>query len=624
MSSARGGAPMSDINTINTKVKIGLEIHQQLDTKKLFCNCPSSLSDGLSSTFERFLRVTESETGEVDRAALYEYEKGRKYVYQCPEKSSCLVEMDEEPPHEVNKEALEIALTIARMLNARVVDVICFMRKIVIDGSNTSGFQRTALIATEGKIDGVGIATMCLEEDSARKVKETNSYVCYNIDRLGVPLIEIATKPEIKSPEEAQEIALKIGMTLRRAKVKRGLGTIRQDLNISTSGMDKVEIKGVQKLSQIAKVLSNEIERQKNLLKIKNELEKRVKNNLLFEVVDLTKILESSESNLISKGSGEGKGCFALPLKGFKGLLSKGGEFRIAKELMSYAGIKGMLHGDELPGYGINGEKVDEIRNVLNLGDKDSFIIIIEKRERAEKILKKVFERALLCFDGVVGEVRKSLGNGYTEYMRPMPGSARMYPETDVPHIPIDREYLANLKLPETVEERIGKLKALGANDQQCQELLSNGYDKIFEDIARKFHEPKVILRVLNNTIPELEDMGCDSSLITPKVLTEVFNEYKKGNFGKEAISQILRVVCEKRTNVSETIESLGLRKVDVKEIKDFIAKLVEENEKTVKERGERSFKVLMGSVMGKYRGRVDGALLSKLLSDKIKEVLNK
>jgi len=235
-----------------------------------------------------------------------------------------------------------------------------------------------------------------------------------------------------------------------------------------------------------------------------------------------------------------------------------------------------------------------------------------------------MFERALLCFDGVVGEVRKSLGNGYTAYMRPMPGSARMYPETDVPHIPIDREYLANLKLPETIEERIGKLKSLGANDQQCQELLSNGYDNIFEDLARKFHEPKVILRVLNNTIPELEDMGCDISLITLKVLTEVFNEYKKGNFGKEAISQILRGVCEKKGSVSETTESLGLRKVDVKEIKDFIAKLVEENEKTVKERGERSFKVLMGSVMGMYRGKVDGALLSKLLSDKIKEVLNK
>ena len=611
---------MSDI-----KVKIGLEIHQQLDTKKLFCNCPSSLSDGVSFTFERFLRVTESETGEIDRAALYEYEKGKKYVYQCPEKNSCLVEMDEEPPHEVKKEALEIALTIAKMLNAKVVDVICFMRKIVIDGSNTSGFQRTALIATEGKIDGVGIATMCLEEDSARKVKEEERSVCYNIDRLGVPLIEIATKPEIRSPEEAQEMALKIGMTIRRAKVKRGLGTIRQDLNISICGMGKVEIKGAQKLNQIAYVLRNEIERQKNLLKIKNELENRVKkNDLEFKVIDLTGIFESSESNLISKGLKGGKSCFALPLKGFEGLLSKGGEFRIAKEFMSYAGIKGMLHGDELPGYGIDDKKVDEIRNVLNLGDKDNFIIIIEKRERAEKILKKVFERALLCFDGVVGEVRKSLGNGYTEYMRPMPGSARMYPETDVPHIPIDREYLANLKLPETVEERIGKLKALGANDQQCQELLSNGYDKIFEDIARKFHEPKVILRVLNNTIPELEDMGCDSSLITPKVLTEVFNEYKKGNFGKEAISQILRVVCEKRTNVSETIESLGLRKVDVKEIKDFIAKLVEENEKTVKERGERSFKVLMGSVMGKYRGRVDGALLSKLLSDKIKEVLNK
>ena len=611
------GPSMSDLN-----VMIGLEIHQQLDTKKLFCNCPSILCDEPGFSLERFLRVTESETGEIDKAALYEYEKGRKYVYHCPEKSSCLVEMDEEPPHEVNREALNIALTVAKMLDAKIIDVICFMRKIVVDGSNTGGFQRTALIATEGKIDGVGIATTCLEEDSARKVSETNSQVCYNIDRLGVPLVEIATKPEIKSPEEAQEIALKIGMLLRRAKVKRGLGTIRQDLNISICGMGKVEIKGAQKLNQIAYVLRNEIERQKNLLKIKNELEKRTKKDLLFEVIDVTKILESSGSLIVSKGSGQGKSCFALPLKGFKGLLSMGNEFRVAKELMSYAGIKGMLHGDELPGYGIDDKKVEEIRNALKLEEDDSFAIVIEKRERAQKILKKMFERALLCFDGVVGEVRKSLGNGYTEYMRPMPGSARMYPETDVPRIPVDKQYFDSLKMPETIAEKIEKLRSLGANDQQCRELLNNGYDKIFEELA-KFHEPRVVLRVLNNTIPEL-DAGCDTSLITLNVLDEVFNEYKKGNFGKEAISEILRVLCEKRTSVSEAIESLDLGKINVKEIEDFIDGLVKENEKMIKEIRGRSFKVLMGEVMGKYRGKVDGALLSKLLNDRIKEVLNR
>ncbi len=605
------------------EVKIGLEIHQQLDTSKLFCDCPSTLVDRPDSTFERFLRVTESEVGEIDRAALYEYEKRRSYVYQCPQECSCLVEMDEEPPHEVNGEALDIALTVSKLLKAKAVDVICFMRKIVIDGSNTTGFQRTALISLDGEVDGVGIATICLEEDSARKVKENEKKAYYNIDRLGIPLIEVATKPEIKSPDMARDVALKIGMLLKRTKVKKGLGTIRQDLNISISGMPKVEIKGVQSLTQIPRVLQNEIVRQENLAEIKEELRNRIesKKDFEFKVFDLTDALSHSKSRIVADGLEEGKKCLAIKLRGFKGLLSKSGELRLAKELMSYARIKGMFHGDELPGHGITESEVDEVTKTLNLGEDDSYVILVDEENRAKTSLEKIFQRAILCFDGVVPEVRKALENCYTEYMRPMPGSARMYPETDIPFTYVDEERLSELEVPETIEGRISKLRALGANEQQSMQLLNTGYDVIFEELVGGFGEARIVLRMLNNTIPELEDKGLDTSNIDLKILGGILAEYKKGRFGKEAIPDILGEICRERKEVREVVKALGLKEVELREVELFIKRLIEESEEMIKEEGRRAFRPLMGRVMEEYRGKIDGKVLSEMLKERLEEV---
>ncbi|RLF32545.1 MAG: Glu-tRNA(Gln) amidotransferase GatDE subunit E, partial [Thermoplasmata archaeon] len=242
--------------------KAGLEIHQQLDTHKLFCNCQSVITDSVDYSFKRFLRPTQSELGDVDKAALAEAKKNRFFHYSASEKSTCLVEADEEPPHNVNPDAVDICLTIAVLTNAKVVDEIHFMRKIVIDGSNTSGFQRTALIAMNGQIEDVGIQTIALEEDAARKIDEKDKTVNYGLDRLGIPLVEIATDPDIKNPMHAREVAERIGMLLQATgRVKRGLGTIRQDLNISIKDGARVEIKGIQSLSSISRVSEKEVYR---------------------------------------------------------------------------------------------------------------------------------------------------------------------------------------------------------------------------------------------------------------------------------------------------------------------------------------------------------------------------
>ena len=269
-------------------MKVGLEIHQQLDTHKLFRKCESKLSENVKFKVKRYLHPVAGESGKIDIAAEFEKAKRKYYIYEVTD-NSCLVELDEEPPHLINEEALKIALDIAESLNMQVLPIIQVMRKTVVDGSNTSGFQRTLLLAVNGyvEINGkkIGIETLCLEEDAARKIEEKENYIVYRLDRLGIPLVEITTAPDIDNPELAKKVAEKIGLILRlTGKVKRGLGTIRQDINVSIPEGEKIEIKGVQELKLIPEIVKNEVERQKKLLEWQKEVKKRGIDGIKLEI----------------------------------------------------------------------------------------------------------------------------------------------------------------------------------------------------------------------------------------------------------------------------------------------------------------------------------------------------
>ncbi|EDY36572.1 glutamyl-tRNA(Gln) amidotransferase, subunit E [Aciduliprofundum boonei T469] len=367
-------------------VKSGLEIHQQLATKKLFCDCDSKLSDNVIYKFERVLRPTQSEMGEIDKAAIEESLKHRKFIYEATD-NSCLVEADEEPPHDLNREALDVALTVALMLHAKIVDEIYVMRKIVIDGSNTSGFQRTALIAVDGYIETsfgkVRIPTICLEEEAARKIEEKDDYVVYRLDRLGIPLIEISTAPDMKNGEEVKEVAQKIGYILRATKkVRRGVGTIRQDINLST-GQGRVEIKGASKLNMIPKWVNMEIERQEMLKEIARILQER-RAMVDEKIYDLTEIFEDTESKIIKKMLKKGGKVLGIRLFGYVGVL-KNDKYRLGREFadrVRVIGIRGLFQSDELPAYGISAEEVEKIRDLMGLGEQDAFVIIAEMEDK--------------------------------------------------------------------------------------------------------------------------------------------------------------------------------------------------------------------------------------------------
>jgi glutamyl-tRNA(Gln) amidotransferase subunit E len=621
-------------------LKVGLELHQQLNTKsKLFCSCPTMLKDDEPDVvFIRYLRPTRSELGAVDEAALLEYEKGKAYVYQAYSDITCLVEMDEEPPHALNEEALDIALQIALMLKAQVPDVVQVMRKVVIDGSNTTGFQRTAVVAVGGPESviqdpegPVHIQTICLEEDAARKISESEDKVVFKLDRLGIPLIEVSTAPEIKTPEQAQRVALKIGQLFRiLGKVKRGLGTIRQDINISLAKGGKVEIKGVQDLELISKVVELEVQRQLKLLEIRDELKRRGVVDVKSDVVDVSDVFKNTKSKIILQGLQRGHKVMAIKLEGFAGLL--GVEIqpgrRFGTELKDYAvvwgGVKGLFHTDEMPAYGITEAEVSELKKRLGCGPNDASVFVVDEEERAVKALQAVLRRCRDALRGVPDETRAANPDGTTRYMRPRPGASRMYPETDVRPIVITKERLERLarSLPEMPEEKLKRFVEEYGLSKDLALLMINSYRlDLFERIVSEVPEvsPMIVATTLEYTWKSLKREGVPLEQVDETRLLEMFKALGKGLMAKEAIPDVLKAMAENpNASLQEILEKLGLRALSLDEVRALVDRIIEENADVLKERGDRAFKVVMGRVMSVLRGKVDGKLVSEVVRERV------
>jgi Glu-tRNA(Gln) amidotransferase subunit E-like FAD-binding protein len=469
-------------------LKCGLEIHQQLDTSKLFCKCPSILrNDEPNYTIERELHAIAGESGEVDIAAEYEAKLGRKFFYQGYD-TTCLVELDESPPSEINKEALKIVLQIAILLNCKIFPYTQIMRKIVIDGSNTSGFQRTVLIAKNGYVETeqgrIGIESICLEEDAARIIERTKEKVVYRLDRLGIPLIEIATSPDIKSPEQAKEVAMHIGNILRSCKVKRGIGTIRQDVNLSIKGHPRVELKGFQNMKILIRTIEKEIQRQKK-----------------------------------------------------------------------------------------------------NLSEKKLF-----------------------------SEVRKVLPDGNSEFLRPIPGSARMYPETDLPLLKIPKKLIDDVKknLPKLRGDIEEELKEKGLNPEMIKLLFKQNKIEEFKELLDVLNNPKLIAKILLIFPKEISSHKKISKNKIEKILEnnvfDILQLVKKGEISEFQIKLILE----------NLIEGKNLREVVSKEEIDF-SNIEEKILKIIKEKPGLSEKAYMGLVMKEFKEKINGKEAREIIKKYLK-----
>ena len=630
------------IDSAAINLKVGFEIHQQLFTKnKLFCNCHCEETEKYGFTFVRKLRPTQSELGIYDPAALFEFMKMRTIKYHAAAGSSCLVEADEEPPHEVNKEAIEIALIFSLALQSKIIDEVHVMRKIVIDGSNTSGFQRTMLIASGGYLNinnkKVGVQSICLEEDAAKLISDDGTIKEYGLDRLGVPLVEIALEPVMGKPEEIAEIALTLGRLLRASKrVTRGLGSIRQDINISVDNGAIVEVKGVQRLDQLVKVIEYEMLRQHGLILIAQKIKRNRKPEEIVigdRIEDITNILIKSHSDIVKRSlTDKNGGIFkAIRVKGFNGIIGfePYPDIRIGKhlgELVKFYGLGGVFHSDELPNYGITEEEVEAVRKKLDIViGMDAFVIIGGPKDKVEFAVKAIIERLKMTLIGVPAETRAATLEGKTSFSRPRPGAARMYPETDIAPISIDKSLLNSLsdKIPKSWDDNIKILaEKYSLNKKIAEKIFDSNYFTIFEKIVASIKiEPTFVASKLTEDLVNLERQGFDVMLLTEDILMDVFKKLDARIIAKESIVLIFEKILRKEVKtVDEAITALGITSITDQELDMAIDRILEQNISIIRQKGTESSGMLMGRIMAIFRGKVDGQKINSALRERLEQ----
>lgn len=627
------------------KLKVGLEIHQQLDSRnKLFCNCKIVDSTEHDFTFRRILHPTQSEMGSYDQAALFESKKIKTVKYLSSKNSNCLIESDEEPPKMVNTEALELVLTISLALHCTIEDELHVMRKIVIDGSNTTGFQRTILVGRNGYLDvdgiRVGIQSICLEEDAARIINEDKNNKddakMYALDRLGIPLIEIALDPISNTPAFVTNVAQTVGRLLRATKkVTRGLGSIRQDVNISTDGGAVVEVKGVQQLSQLALVIEYETKRQNGLNQIAKELKDRKmdESKFLDNITDVTEYMSLSTSKIVKKILNGDSRFMGFVLRDFGGILSfePSEGIRLGRELGEVAksyGIGGIFHSDELPNYGITSEDVKQLSSILKINKNDAFVLIGGPQELLDSVILELSNRIKKSFSGVVAETRSVRLDGVTVFSRPRPGSSRMYPETDIPYIAIDENRLKELSMniPVPWNEVIDQMcKKYTINRTLAENIFDSQYFSLFENLVSYTSiSPSFIISKLTEDLVSLERQGYDISILTQEDLFYLFEQLDKSRISKESIPIILeRLLSKQGGSIDEIISSFG-SEVTEEDIDGIVKKIIVENEKIISQKGMDSIGLLMGRCMSILRGKVDGEKVNKRLVTRLTEHLNR
>ncbi len=630
---------MKDHDYVKIGLKAGLEIHQQLNTtSKLFCSSPTELKDTKDATYEfyRYLRPSKSELGEIDRAAIEEGIGTRRFTYKAYA-STGLVENDDEPPMEMNLEALKIALQIALLLQMQPFEQVHTMRKLVIDGSNTSGFQRTALLAVDGKVSlrsgPVRIDTLSVEEEAAQIIDKD----VYSLDRLGIPLVEIGTAPDLKTPQMVKDLALTIGTILRACRVKRGLGTIRQDINISIVGGARVEIKGVQALDLVEDIVRFEVLRQLNLIKIRDELQAREAH--VRDPIEVTSIFAQTGSKILKK-----KRVWGVLLPGFADLVGKEIQpgRRLGSEFADRAkkkGVAGIFHTDELPRNGISNKEKDALLQFLEAKKGDAAVIIADESPKiCIEAISAVIERAKKAIEGVPEETRRALDDGRSEYLRPLPGAARMYPETDVTRIALPREIIERVKrhLPEKLEDKTQRYKRdFLLNDELAHQIARSENNQLFEEVMILWYEKDsgitkdekkdaaaLVVRTLEGVIAELKREDVPLDRLKRERILGVFRLVRSKTISKEGVPEVLRLLAEYDTKTAdEAAIELGFIMLSESELNAIVEEIVQSQLDFIKAKGVGAIGPLMGVVMKQVRGKADGKLVNEVLRAKVLSV---
>ena len=620
--------------------KCGLEIHQQLATKrKLFCRCEAVLHrDKPSAEILRHMRPTLSELGEYDGTALMEFKTKKNVIYQLYDDTVCTYEMDDTPPFPLNRQALEIALEIGLLLDCSIVDEIHISRKQYLDGSIPAGFQRTGIVGVGGDVKyknrTIRIIQLGLEEDACREISDVGHKIVYKTDRLSIPLVEVVTHPDMRTPKESAEVAELIGRLLRSTcKVRRGLGSVRQDVNVSITGGTRVEIKGVPKLQYIATAVANEAKRQKALLDIRDELRLRgiSEGTLQSEIRDSTDIFKNTKcqrfGDVLRK---EGK-IYGIVLKFFGGILEKttqpGRTFgdEIAGRVRVIACLDEMpniVYRDNFKEFGLDAEEIDRLEGLFDAKSTDAIVLVWGNEADVKTAVKEIRIRAIDATRGVPSETRQLLPDLTNTFERILPGPNRMYPDTDSPPTPISGERLARIRkiIPERIWDREKRLAELGLPRMLVRSLAISRYINVFDDIVKDMDiNPVLVAVTLEERLKWLRRKGKDVDSISEEKIYQLFCRFKENRFSKEAIPVVLEFLADNlERTVDEAISALNLYPISIEELEKIVVNVLDR----FPDHGKRElpFRFIMGEVMKLARNRIDGKIVNEMVMEKVKQ----
>lgn len=612
--------------------KSGLEVHQQLLTKKkLFCRCPAGLyNDEYHAEILRHMRPTLSELGEYDGTALMEFKTKKDIIYRINRTTVCTYEMDDTPPFPMNEEALDIAIELGLLMNCHIVDELHIARKQYLDGSIPTGFQRTAIVSVGGYIPyknrEINLIQMSIEEDSCRESYDYGHTRIYITDRLGMPLTETVTFPEMFTPFEVAEVNNIIRRIARSTgKVRTGIGAAREDVNVSVTGGTRIEIKGVPRIKNIPLLTYNEAMRQWNLLRLREELHRRGITKESFEAKseEITKLLLKTSYLPIANAINEKKIVNCVILRGFKGLLrwqtqtdtyfSKEISDRV-RVIACLSNIPNIIHSDSL-GDTITSSEWQKIRKTVGASDDDTLVLVWGNETDARTGANEIIIRAREATEGVPSETRQALRDGTNGFERILPGPDRMYPDTDLPPMKITSQRIEKIKLtmPTKLWEREKWYKELNVPEDIINDLLISKYAGLFEKIVKEWElNPVVVAVVLINYPKKLKKKGLNIEILNEQVFKGILEAYKNKLIEKDGI-----IVAMERTILQGqfTLDILPPPANDI-EIMDAILNSKLQLNKLKLNNNEKSTDILIGLVMNNLRGRADGAYISKYIND--------
>ncbi len=613
--------------------KSGLEVHQQLNTeKKLFCRCPAGkYSKNYNAEILRHMRPTLSELGEYDGTALMEFKTKKNIIYRIHHDSVCTYEMDDTPPFMINEEALDKAIAIGILMNCSIIDELHIARKQYLDGSIPTGFQRTAIFGVNGWIKykdrKINIIQISIEEDSCREISDIGHNRIYITDRLGMPLIETVTAPEMKTPFEVMEVCEILSALVRSTGlVRTGAGAAREDVNVSVEGGTRIEIKGVPSIKRIPILTYNEAMRQWNLLRLREELHRRgiTSDTFKAKVDDVTKCLKKTKYEPIKNALKDEMRIKCVTLCGFKDLLRWQTQTNtyFAKEISDRVRViaclttlPNIIHSDSASET-ISNSEWQTIRKIVGSGKDDTLVIVWGNEKDVETGANEIIIRAKEATIGIPSETRQALKDGTNGFERILPGPDRMYPDTDLPPEKITIERVNRLKkiLPEPIWEREKWYRELNLPSDVIRPLSISKYANLFKKLVRELnieskiaaialiHYPKRIKKKLKKEFDFNED-----------VLLKIFELFKKGIISREGIFLEMLNYAHNGTFSFKNPEE----KITDEEISEIIKESKTELKNIKIINPDKKNQVLMSVIMSKLRGKVDGAKIYKLITEK-------